>query len=70
MKQLNIRIVDINGKDWGMKSIVSLNWNLQGDLWSIQVDFMGNHQDLLIMYDYDGLGEFKNTHGNLIGRLK
>ncbi len=69
MKQPKIRIVDINGTDFGIKHIVALSWNRDGVLSFVQVDFMGEHRDLLSMYSIDGNPEFINSHGNLIGSI-
>lgn len=63
MKQLNIKITDIHGKDWGVRKIKTLCWNLEGNLNTIQVDFSGT----MDMYDLDNEGIFTNPQGNMKG---
>lgn len=69
MKQPKIKITDTNGKNWGHRKIISMNWNNIGVLWLITVDFMesGNSNDFATFYDYDNTSEFTNIHGNLKG---
>ena len=63
MKQPKIKITDIHGKDWGVKNVKTLHWNLDGKLNTIQVDFT----ETMDMYDIDDKGVFTNTHGNMKG---
>ena len=71
MKQPKMEITDINGKHWGQKKIMSLNWSSDGKLVSAGVNFMNfrHSSDLAIFYDYIGNGEFINTHKNLKGTI-
>jgi hypothetical protein len=63
MKQPKIKITDIHGKDWGIKKVKTLHWNLDGKLNTIQVDFSRT----MDMYDLDDEGVFTNPHGNMKG---
>lgn len=67
MKQPKIKIKE-STKDWGLKSVVSLNWHMNR-IYSIQVDWYGTGRDLLIMYDEDNTGKFLNSYKNLEGEL-
>lgn len=69
MKQPNIQITDINGKDWGCRNIISMTWGNNGKLWCVIVDFMntGKSIDFLALYDYEGIGEFTNSNDHLKG---
>jgi hypothetical protein len=71
MEQPKIHITDIHGKDWGVKKVMSCNWDEDETLWVISLNFMGtgNSNDYAPFYDYERDGEFKNSHGNLIGKL-
>jgi hypothetical protein len=71
MNQPKINIVDKHGKTYGPKNVISLNWNNDGHLWMILVDFMGSKSsdDFSPFYDYDNTGEFVNVHGNLKGTI-
>lgn len=69
MKQPKIHITDIHNQDWGMKNVSTVHWNIDGEISSIQIDFMGNQYDLMDMYDIDNTGVFTNTHGNLKGQI-
>jgi len=68
MEQLNIHIQENNGKDWGIKKIVSINWS-HGRIYNISIDWYDNEIDSIPMWDYNGTGEFVNSHGNLIGKI-
>jgi hypothetical protein len=69
MKQPKIKITDTNGKDWGYKKVMSMNWDNDGRLWVVNVDFMesGNSNEFSPFYNYTG--EFTNVHGNLKGEI-
>ena len=71
MKQLEIRITDIHGKNWGIKKVMSCNWDEEGNLWVVNVNFMetNNSNDYAPFYDYKNSGKFNNISGNLIGKL-
>lgn len=64
-----MRVTDTNGRDWGLKKIMSMNWDSDGLLWIVKVDFMesGNSNDFSAFYNHTG--EFISIHGNLIGEL-
>ena len=64
MKQLEINI-----DQYGIYKIMSIFWNRQGQLDSITVDWYRTGEGALVMYDYDGTGEFQNSHGNLKGKI-
>jgi len=68
-KQPMMKITDTNGKDWGFKKVMSMNWDNDGKLWSVLIDFMenGNSNDFSPFYNYTG--EFINQHGNLKGKI-
>lgn len=68
MDVFKVEIKDTNGKEWGIFNVASLNWN-QGKLFLIEVDWYKNGGKDLPMFDYEGKGEFKNSHGNLIGKI-
>jgi hypothetical protein len=67
MKQLQIHITDEN-KDWGIKNIMQINWNHEGKIHSILVNFYDSN-DLMIMFDYNNDNNFINTFGNLKGKI-
>jgi hypothetical protein len=69
MKQPKMKIIDIHGKEWGEKNVRSINWDHSGNLWVVNVDFMGddNSNGFLPFYNYTG--EFVSVHGNLKGEL-
>ena len=69
MKQPKIKITDTNGKDLGCKKVMSMNWDSDGRLWVVSVDFMedGNSNEFLPFYNYTG--EFVDVHGNLKGEI-
>jgi hypothetical protein len=67
MKQLQIHIKDEH-RDWGMKNIMQINWNDQGKINSILVNFY-NSSDLMVMFDYNNDNNFVNTFGNLQGKI-
>ena len=75
MKQLKLKITDLNGKHWGDKKIMSMNWDDDGKVWMIDVDFMetGNSNDFTPFYYYgvnkNHSGEFLNLGGNLKGEI-
>ena len=71
MNQPTIVIRDDMNYDYGPpKKVVQVNWDTQGRIRSILVNFLG--EDLsgqMYMYDDSGSGTFKNDHGNLYGIL-
>lgn len=71
MKQLKIKITDVNGKDWGYKKIMSMSWDNQGNLYMIMVNFMESDiaSNFAPFYDYNNTGEFTNNAGNLKGKI-
>lgn len=73
MEQQKISIHTINddkiiGKEWGTFNIYQMTWHRE-HIYCILVDFMGNTQNCMSMYDYNRTGEFINVHGNLSGKL-
>jgi hypothetical protein len=69
MKQPKMKITDINGKDWGCKKVISMNWDDGGNIWMVTIDFMdnGNSNDFAHLYNYTG--ELVDAHGNLKGEI-
>lgn len=59
----------VNIEGFGIKPVISLIWDLNGNLSSIQVDFMGKQIDPMVMYDVDNTGNFRNVYNNLKGKL-
>lgn len=68
MKQLTIDIKDVkNNSSYGIKNITQLNWDRNGLLYCIEVDFMGNDIDNMVMYrDINADGIYYNQHKNLM----
>tara|TARA_R110000744_G_scaffold372550_1_gene484223 strand:+ start:677 stop:898 length:222 start_codon:yes stop_codon:yes gene_type:complete len=69
MKQLKIKVTESNGKDWGYKNVMSMNWYKDGKLNMVSVDFMnsGKSSEYSIFYNYEGT--LRNNHGNLSGEI-
>ena len=70
MEQLKVSVKGVAlGDDWGVKKVVSAHWNIQGELETLVVDFMGNENS----NDYtafDKQGDwFVNRKGNLIANV-
>ncbi len=69
--QPKIKITDVvDGKEWGFKNIMSMNWDNNNKLNCITVDFMedGNSNEFLPLYNNGG-GEFISVHRNLKGEF-
>jgi len=64
-----VNIRDINGKDYANKSVFQINWDKNGRVTCILVDFIGDGMDLMPMYNFENPLIFKNVHGNLIGEF-
>lgn len=69
MIQPKMRVIDTNGKDWGYKPVMSMNWDSNGRLWMVSIDFIesGNSNEFLPLYNHP-FG-FANYHGNLKGEI-
>lgn len=68
MKQPKIRVWDIHGQDYGIKTVTAVNWNNDGEVVSIMVNYLDSDMYPMVMIAEGNL--FKNLKGNLIGRRK
>jgi hypothetical protein len=69
MKQPKMKVTDSNGKDWGCKKVMSMNWDNVGKLWVVSIDFIESGLSYEFISFYNHSGEFKNVHGNLKGEI-
>ena len=70
MKQPKMKIVDNKGNDFGIKKVMSLEWDRQGRLLFVIIDYFDNNDscEFPVFVDNNGNG-FINQHGNLKGEL-
>ena len=64
MKQPQVHLKDQN-YDWGLRKVIQINWNSDGFIDMIEVEFGGR---MFMRYDYD-LKCYVNIPGNLKAEL-
>lgn len=64
-KQPEVVVMNIHGDSFGIKKVTCLNWNSEGRLYSIYVDFVGGPSNAMYMFDPDGSGIYRDPIGNL-----
>ena len=66
MKQLSIKLKDLDDKEIGVFDVCSLHWNASGVLSNISVQLAA---DLSIPFVLSDSGEFVNASSNMFGTL-